>query len=84
MLVYANFLHQENPKAEKYETLTWQKFKGIVGETWSPGLNSPFDPIAAKKCHTLNIEVALLAGDDVKNVEAALRGEKFKGTIVKN
>ncbi len=34
--------------AEKIKEIKWKDFRNIVGNKWDPGLNAPFDPIAAK------------------------------------
>ena len=39
--------------AKALKKLTWDGMREIVGDDWSPGLNAPFDPIAAKKHKSL-------------------------------
>jgi len=71
-----------NPKAKKFETMSWKELRAIIGDTWSPGLNVPFDPIAAKLCEQEQMTVAILSGDDLANIKAALEGKKCKGTSI--
>ncbi len=74
---------KNNPNAVKYEKISWKEFRKIVGDEWSPGMNAPFDPIASKKSEELGLEVAILKGSDIKNIENYLENKNFKGTIIK-
>jgi uridylate kinase len=47
-----------------------------------PGLNSPFDPTAAKMAEEDNIEVVIMNGKSIENLERCLSGESFSGTII--
>lgn len=71
------------PDAKAIERATWPEFRKIVGDVWDPGMNTPFDPVAAKLAEAENMEVAIMNGADLANVGAYLRGEKFTGTVVK-
>jgi uridylate kinase len=73
---------RENPDAVKYDSLSWKEFREIIGDEWTPGRNVPFDPKAAQLCQEQNISVAILSADDLANVEAALNGKKFVGTLI--
>ncbi len=74
---------KEFPDAARVEELDWRAFRAIVGDAWSPGLNSPFDPIAARLAEQEGMEVAILSGKDLANVQAYLDGVSFKGTIIR-
>jgi uridylate kinase len=74
---------RQNPDAKKYETISWQELRTILGDEWKPGLNTPFDPIAAKLCDEHKLEVEILSADDMENVRKALTGEEFTGTRVR-
>lgn len=60
----------------------WKDFRKMVGETWDPGMNVPFDPVASKLAHHSGISVALLNGKNIKNLSALLSGKTFIGTII--
>jgi len=75
---------REHPDAAPIKSLSWQEFEELIGDSWSPGLNVPFDPVAAKECRKGGLGVAILAGADMANVKKALKGEPFIGTIVKD
>lgn len=70
--------------ANKIEKISWKDFRKIVGDKWDPGMNVPFDPVASKLADEENIEVAIMNGKNMKNLENYLADKKFKGTIIKN
>ncbi|NTW30874.1 MAG: UMP kinase [Candidatus Moranbacteria bacterium] len=73
---------REFPDAKKFEKMTWSEFRALVGNEWSPGMNSPFDPIASKLAEEEGMEVAILAGANLGNVSRYLAGEPFMGTVI--
>lgn len=70
------------PDAKSIDRINWEEFKKIVGDEWNPGMNAPFDPIAAKKAEELNLKVAVLNGNNFENVRKYLDGEEFVGTVI--
>lgn len=72
-----------NSHAQKIENISWADFRKLVGNTWDPGANVPFDPVASKEAQTEGLEVCILEGTNLKEVEHALRGEKFEGTVIR-
>ncbi|MBI3984944.1 MAG: UMP kinase [Candidatus Levybacteria bacterium] len=69
-------------EAKPIHKISWTDFRKIVGDKWTPGLNAPFDPIAAKKAHKLGVKVAVLLGHNLKNVENYILGKDFIGTVI--
>lgn len=72
---------KKDPGARRMETVSWQVFRKLVGDTWDPGMNMPFDPIASKEAERLGLEVDII-GNDMKNFEKLLLGEAFRGTVI--
>ncbi len=70
------------PDAKPLEKISWQNFEKIVGNSWKPGSNLPFDPIATKLAKKLDLTVFILKGSNLKNLEKALADKPFKGTII--
>jgi len=69
--------------AQKIEQIDWKSFRrDIVGNTWNPGKNAPFDPIASKVAEKIGLRVSILNGMDLKEVENVLGGKKFRGTVI--
>lgn len=62
--------------------ISWKDFRKIVGDTWSPGANAPFDPVASKFAHRSGLDVVIAKGADLENVKRIIEGKAFKGTRV--
>ena len=81
------YLHDKNPKLYKNTKIikqtNWTEFRTIVGNKWSPGLNAPFDPIAAQLAQKLKLRLVLI-GPDLKNTDSLLKNKKFKGTLIED
>ena len=70
--------------AKPYDHMSWKQFRKLVGNTWNPGMNVPFDPIASAMAEKERMEVAILHGGDLKNVTDYIAGKKFIGTMIKD
>lgn len=68
--------------AKKLEKINWHDFRKIVGNVWDPGLNAPFDPVASRNGERLGLEVVIMNGKNLNNLEKYFAGEKFRGTRV--
>lgn len=73
---------KDNPNAKPFDKISWTDFRKIVGDTWDPGMNAPFDPIASKKSQELGLKVVIMKGDDFENLEKYFKGEPFEGTVI--
>jgi len=82
-----DFVYDKDPRkfkdARKIENISWKDFRKIVGDKWDPGLNAPFDPVASRESEKLGLEVAIMNGKNLKNIENYLNARKFIGTIIK-
>ncbi|MEI8343404.1 MAG: UMP kinase [Candidatus Moraniibacteriota bacterium] len=82
-----DYVCDKNPKkypdAKRIKDISWNDFQKLVGNSWDPGANVPFDPIASKMAAKDGIEVAILNGNKIANFEKYLNGEKFIGTTIK-
>lgn len=72
------------PDAKKIKEINWKDFRKIVGDKWDPGMNVPFDPVASKMADESGMEVVIMNGKKLKNLENYLEGKKFNGTVIKN
>ncbi|MFH1252785.1 MAG: UMP kinase [Candidatus Uhrbacteria bacterium] len=72
------------PEAKQIKQTTWPDFRKIVGDKWDPGMNVPFDPVASKLAEQCGLEVVILNGKKLKNVDNFLSGQKFIGTIIQS
>jgi len=73
-----------NPDAVKITDITWEEFRKLIPTEWDPGLNSPFDPIAAREAQAKNIEVASIDGTKLLSLKNYLDGKPFTGTRIHN
>jgi uridylate kinase len=71
-----------NPTAEKIEDITWSAFRKLIPDEWDPGLNSPFDPVAAREAQEKDIEVACIDGTKLSSLKNYLEGKPFTGTRI--
>ena len=54
----------------------------LLPKKWVPGANTPFDPIASAKAQKLGLEVVVMNGKKIKNLQNYLSGRPFRGTII--
>lgn len=82
-----SYVYDKDPNiykdAKKIERIDWTRFrKEIVGNSWEPGRNVPFDPFASKTAQNLGLTVSILDGTNMKELKKALQGKTFKGTQI--
>ncbi len=75
---------KEHPDAKRIEHITWSDFQEIVGTTWAPGANTPFDPVASQLAHSLNLKVVICNGKNLENVANIINEKPFTGTVISN
>ena len=73
---------RQDETAKKIEDITWSDFRLLIPEDWDPGLNSPFDPVAAREAQKKNIEVAAINGTKLLSLKSYLDGKPFTGTRI--
>src|SRR3989344_3280354 len=67
--------------AKPIKNMAWKELRKIVGSGWKPGLNMPFDPVAAKAAEKIKLKVVIL-GRSLANLSDFLAGKDFKGTTI--
>ncbi|RMD59299.1 UMP kinase [Candidatus Parcubacteria bacterium] len=81
-----DYVYDKDPKlyleAKKLKQVSWDDFRRIVGNKWSPGLNAPFDPIASQKAQQLGLRVVLLNGKKLVRLKNFLTNGRVEGTII--
>jgi len=70
------------PDAKPLGAISWAAYRKLVGDAWKPGMNAPFDPIASKLAQEVGVTVKILNGKNLKNLELALEGKPFVGTLI--
>lgn len=72
----------KNSDAERYEKIRWTEYLSLIPEEWKPGMNVPFDRIAAESASRHGLEV-YIAGRNIENLRNLLDGKVFNGTIIR-
>lgn len=75
---------RKNEHAQKITDTTWSSFMKLIPEEWNPGLSSPFDPVAARAAMTHSIDVAIINGLAIQELENYLNNSMFIGTTIHN
>ena len=71
-----------DPTAVPLDKLSWEEYQEMCGETWTPGKNTPFDPIATKKAKELKLKIIAADGRDLDNLKNIFYDKKFTGTVI--
>lgn len=71
-----------NPHAQKIESIAWSEFIKLIPTEWNPGQSSPFDPVAARAAQSFDMEVAVINGAKISEIEDYLNGGTFMGTRI--
>ena len=82
-----NFVYDKDPKnnsdAKPLPQMSWSDFRELLPKDWAPGVNAPFDPVAAKSAESFGYTVIILNGKNIDNLKKYLDGENFMGTVIK-
>lgn len=73
-----------NKNAKAIKKMTWKEYKEKIADKWTPGLNTPFDPIASNLAEKYKITVFVLNGIKLDRLEKAFNEKEFIGTIIQN
>ena len=68
--------------AQPQKHMHWKDFKKMVGTEWTPGANTPFDPVATKLSAKLGLKVIVMKGSNLNNLDKFLQGKNYKGTEI--
>lgn len=85
-LLDVDYVYTKNPKkykdAQPIHETSWKIFRNLLPKKWSPGLHSPFDPIAAREAEKCGMEVVIINGRKLTELQKYLSGKKFVGTRI--
>lgn len=73
--------------AKKIKEITHKELSKIIlkqSGTYEPGQNLIFDQMATRLAQKHNIELHFISAKNIKDIEKVLKGEKHRGTVVKD
>lgn len=73
---------KKDPSAQPIDTMSWTELREIVGDTWTPGMNTPFDPSAATLAQELDLKVVAMGGRNLANLQSFFDGGDFIGSTI--
>ena len=80
-----DYIYTKDPKkdsgAEPIKKIKWNSLRKMFSDTWQPGLNTPFDPVASKEAEKTGTKV-IIAGKNINNLRNILDGKDFEGTVI--
>ncbi|MFH1820427.1 MAG: UMP kinase [Candidatus Nealsonbacteria bacterium] len=78
----SNITHVYNKKKKNLTKISWRDYRRLISPKWTPGMNTPFDPIAAKTAQKNGLSVIVANGIDLDNLRSIIQEKEFKGTII--
>ena len=69
-----------DPLVKPIQEITWEKYRALIHDTWSPGMKAPVDPIAARFAEENNMDVIVLRGSELHNLRNVILGKPYQGT----
>lgn len=85
-LTNISHVYDRDPKkfknAKSLRKLAWIEYQKIVGTKWRPGLNLPFDPVASGLARVSGLDVCIIYGRKFSEIQKAIEGKKFNGTVI--
>jgi uridylate kinase len=73
---------KEHEDATALAELSWDEYLEVIPGEWTPGLHSPFDPVAAQAGKKAGVTVGILSGENINQIQPFLAGDDFVGTRI--
>jgi len=81
-----DYAYNKDPRrfkdAQELINVSWPEFRQVVGNTWHPGTNTPFDPIASRLAARNHLSVVILNGGNLQNLGRCFKQQSFRGTTI--
>ncbi|RKX98645.1 MAG: UMP kinase [Spirochaetes bacterium] len=82
-----DYVYDKDPKkykdAKPIKEMSWKELLNITGTDIYAGINIPFDPLASQEAMKAGLEVVIMNGRDIQNLDNYLSGRGFKGTVIR-
>lgn len=80
-------VYTKDPRKFRYAkpltTLSWREYWKLIPRRATPGLKSPFDPVASRLAAKHGLNVVILDGRTLNNLRRALNNYSFVGTTIR-
>ncbi|MBI4138106.1 MAG: UMP kinase [Candidatus Wildermuthbacteria bacterium] len=80
------FVYDKDPSAFKdakaITEISWKEYRRLIPAKWTPGLGTPFDPVASRLAQKEKVTVKIVCGTDLTNFRKAICQEPFSGTVI--
>lgn len=81
-LTNVDYVYDEYPNGTPQKYLTWKDYRKMANGRWTPGMHIPFDPVASRAAEKARMKVFIINGNKLKEINKALQGKKFTGTVI--
>jgi len=71
-----------DPTATAIDRMSWSEFLRLTGSEWTPGKNTPFDPVAARRAADAGLTVVTAHGKNLDNLRSILEGQPAIATTI--
>ncbi|MDO8303395.1 MAG: hypothetical protein Q7T18_09145 [Sedimentisphaerales bacterium] len=71
-----------NSSAQSLKELTWKEYVQRFPLKFKPGMHTPFDSKAVHRARAKGMTVVILNGKHIGNLQKALAGKPFRGTVI--
>jgi uridylate kinase len=82
-----DYVYDKDPKFYKapkpIKEMSWKDMLSVTGTDMYAGIHVPFDPLASQEAQKSGIELAIMNGRKLDNLDSYLSGESFMGTVIK-
>lgn len=80
------FVYDKDPAkfedATPLHRISWAEYLKLVPEDFTPGLSTPFDPVASRGAAEGGVSVYIADGKNLDNLEKILNENDFEGTVI--
>lgn len=87
-LTNIDYIYDRDPRTHTFakprKKLTWAQYRRIIPSEFTYGMNTPFDPVASKHADQLKLEVTIINGHKLKQIQNYLDKKEFIGSVISN
>jgi len=73
-----------NPDAIRHPEVSWAQYRTFIPKEFTPGMSTPFDPVASGQAQALDIDVVFMKGSPIQNLKNYLENGEVEGSVISN